>query len=69
MKNHRNTIVCRNRTNVHGQSDGSNSSSVWVFDSLSGEKGASSIGNLDDDRRLGLFRGFEYGVGSRGTKP
>lgn len=67
MQNYRNAVILGDGTHVHGQGDGSNGTGIGKLESLTSYKGSTSIGNLNDNGRLGLTGRFKDRVGSRRT--
>jgi hypothetical protein len=68
MQNDGNAIVLGDGAHVHGQSDGTGGGGVLVLDGFANVKGAAAVGDLNDDRGLGLAGGFQDGVASRRTR-
>ena len=67
MQHDRNAVILGDGPHVHGQGDGTNGRGIGKFQTLTGDKGTATIGNLNDNGRLGLARRFEDGIGRRRT--
>ena len=67
MQHDGNAVILGNGPHVHGQGDGPHGAGIGKFESLAGYKGSTSIGNLNNNGRLGLSCRFEDRVGRRRT--